>query len=240
MIDALPGNGKPPEGTEAEAAWLRGKRDRALVLTGFAGAFRRSELASLRQERIDSRPDGLLITVPESKTDQEGKGQLVAIRRIEGSSYCPVKALRKWTAAAQIEEGAIFRGVPRSGTPRSGPPRLPVCLKLKATQGTPSGRATSRRRRWKGLPTRRFRRRVGTSPTGRFGSTSAHRSSSKTPPARTWGCRLGRSRTYTGASRRVSSPLANDTGGADWEGWPAQDRLPRRGVYQDVVSTMTW
>jgi len=120
MVDALPGNGSPPSehaqgGTEAEAAWLRGKRDRALVLTGFAGAFRRSELASLRQEHIDSRPDGLLITVPESKTDQEGKGQLVAIRRIEGSSYCPVKALRKWTAAAQIEEGAIFRGVPRSG-----------------------------------------------------------------------------------------------------------------------------
>jgi integrase len=114
-VEALPGNEKPPEGTEARAAWLRGKCDRALILMGFAGAFRRSELAALRMEHIDSRPDGLLVTVPESKTDQEGEGQLVAIRRIEGSSYCPVKALRKWTAAAQIEEGAIFRGVPRSG-----------------------------------------------------------------------------------------------------------------------------
>ncbi|MCS3708216.1 integrase [Salinibacter ruber] len=115
MVDSLPGNGESPSGTEARAAWLRGRRDRALILTGFAGAFRRSELATLRQEHIDSRPDGLLVTVPESKTDQEGKGQLVAIRRIEDSGYCPVKALRRWVAVASIEEGAIFRGVPRSG-----------------------------------------------------------------------------------------------------------------------------
>ena len=96
MVDAVSGDGEPPRdggppgeaaprGTEAEAAWLRGKRDRALILTGFAGAFRRSELAALRMEHIDSRPDGLLVTVPESKTDQEGEGQLVAIRRIEES-----------------------------------------------------------------------------------------------------------------------------------------------------------
>ncbi|WP_263835079.1 hypothetical protein [Salinibacter sp.] len=115
MVDALPGYGKPPKGTEAKAAWLRGKRDRALILTGFTGAFRRSELASFRTEHIDGRPSGLFVTIPESKTDQEGKGQLVAIRRIEGSSYCPVKALRKWTTSTQIEEGAIFRGVPQSG-----------------------------------------------------------------------------------------------------------------------------
>jgi len=95
MVDALPGNGDPPSRTESEAAWLRGKRDRALILTGFAGAFRRSELTALRMEHIDSRPDGLLVTVPESKTDQEGEGQLVAIQRIEGSGYCPVKALRE-------------------------------------------------------------------------------------------------------------------------------------------------
>ncbi len=120
MVDALPGDGDPTSdkaqgGTEAEAAWLRGKRDRALILTGFAGAFRRSELAALRQEHIDPRPDGLLVTVPESKTDQEGEGQLVAIRRIEDSGYCPVSALRRWVAVASIEDGAVFRGVPRSG-----------------------------------------------------------------------------------------------------------------------------
>ncbi|MCS4034876.1 integrase [Salinibacter ruber] len=126
MVDALPGEGEPsrdggspsgnaPGGTEARAAWLRGNRDKALLLTGFAGAFRRSELAALRQKHIDPRPDGLLVTVPESKTDQEGDGQLVAIRRIEDSDYCPVSALRRWVAVASIEEGAVFRGVPRSG-----------------------------------------------------------------------------------------------------------------------------
>ena len=115
MVDALPGGGSRPSGTEAGAAWLRGKRDRALILTGFAGAFRRSELAALRVGHIDSRPDGLLITVHESKTDQEGEGQLVAIRRIENSDYCPVSALRRWIDVASVEEGAIFRGVPRSG-----------------------------------------------------------------------------------------------------------------------------
>jgi integrase len=126
MVDALPGDGeplrdgKPPSanatgGTEAEAAWLRGNRDKALILMGFAGAFRRSELATLRMEHIDSRPDGLLVTVPESKTDQEGEGEIVAIRRIEESDYCPAKALREWIDAASIGEGAVFRGVPRSG-----------------------------------------------------------------------------------------------------------------------------
>jgi integrase len=115
MVDALPGDGSPPNKTEAEAAWLRGNRDKALLLTGFAGAFRRSELAALRIEHIDNRPDGLLVTVPQSKTDQEGEGQLVAIRRIEESEYCPAKALREWVSVASIEEGAVFRGVPRSG-----------------------------------------------------------------------------------------------------------------------------
>jgi integrase len=115
MVDALPGDGSPPNKTEVEAAWVRGNRDKALLLTGFAGAFRRSELAALRMEHIDSRPDGLLVTVPESKTDQEGEGQIVAIRRIEESEYCPAKALREWVSVASIEEGAVFRGVPRSG-----------------------------------------------------------------------------------------------------------------------------
>ena len=212
MVDALPGNGKPPEGTEAEAAWLRGKRDRALVLTGFAGAFRRSELAALRMEHIDSRPDGLLVTVPESKTDQEGEGQLVAIRRIEGSGYCPVKALREWMAAAQIEEGAVFRGMPRSGY-----------ISREAITGRTVGNAVKRAAETAGLPqakdytghslraghitqasmegrrTRRFRPRAATRTTGRSGSTSARRSFWKTPPVPIWGCSA-----FSGPSHSIS------------------------------------
>jgi integrase len=141
MVDALPGNGKPPEGTEAEAAWLRGKRDRALILIGFAGAFRRSEVAGLRMEHIDSRPDGLLVIVRESKTDQEGEGELVAIRRIEDSDYCPVSALRRWIDVAQVEEGAIFRGVPRTGY-----------ISREAITGRTVGNAVKRAAEAAGLP----------------------------------------------------------------------------------------
>lgn len=55
------------------------------------------------------------MTIPESKTDQEGEGQLVAIRRIEDSGYCPVGALDRWRSAASIEEGPVFRGVRQDG-----------------------------------------------------------------------------------------------------------------------------
>ncbi len=164
MVDSLPGNGGPLSGgppseglpgesstglpsgsstggTEAQATWLRGNRDRALILMGFAGAFRRSELAALRMEHIDSRLGGLLVTVPESKTDQEGEGQIVAIRRIEESDYCPAKALRKWVAIASIEEGAVFRGVPRSGLISPG-----------AITGRTVGNAVKRAAKASGLP----------------------------------------------------------------------------------------
>jgi integrase len=81
------------------------------------------------------------VTVPESKTDQEGKGQLVAIRRIEDSGYCPVKALRRWVAVASIEEGAIFRGVPRSGL-----------ISREAITGRTVGNAVKRAAEAAGLP----------------------------------------------------------------------------------------
>lgn len=118
MVDALPGEGKIPKGTEARASWLRGKRDRALILVGYTGALRRSEIASLRIENVKDRPEGLLLTVPESKTDQVGEGQFVAIRRA-GSKYCPAKALWDWLGTSGIEEGAVFRGVRRDGRLRT-------------------------------------------------------------------------------------------------------------------------
>jgi integrase len=102
--------------TDAEhrPARLRALRNRALILIGFAGAFRRSELAALQREDIEERKDGLLIRLPESKTDQEGEGQLVAIRRV-GGECCPVAALKQWTEAAGIEGGPLFRGVRQDG-----------------------------------------------------------------------------------------------------------------------------
>jgi integrase len=109
MVRALPL--KSEEGPER----LRALRNRALVLVGFAGAFRRSELAALRRQDVEERPDGILVTLPKSKTDQEGEGQLVAIRRV-GGDFCPVGALKQWAAAAEVEEGPLFRGVRQDGS----------------------------------------------------------------------------------------------------------------------------
>lgn len=121
MVDSLPGSDERPEQSQPEMRWLFGLRNRALLLLGFAGALRRSELAALRKKDLGRRPQGLLITIPESKTDQEGEGQSVSIRRIEESRYCPVQALRRWTEASGIEEGPLFRGTRQDGSLRPGP-----------------------------------------------------------------------------------------------------------------------
>jgi site-specific recombinase XerD len=88
---------------------LRALRDRAVLLLGFAGAFRRSELVALDVADIEDVPEGLLITIRRSKTDQEGLGRRVAIPR--GEIACPVAALKAWLEAAGIADGAVFRRV---------------------------------------------------------------------------------------------------------------------------------
>jgi site-specific recombinase XerD len=93
----------------ADEKTLRGLRDRALLLLGFAGAFRRSELVALDTDHLTVGKSGLSIKIASSKTDQEGQGQIVAIPRVPGSPYCPVKAVRNWLIAAEIHQGAVFR-----------------------------------------------------------------------------------------------------------------------------------
>src|ERR1700685_3562669 len=87
---------------------LKGLRDRALLLLGFAGAFRRSELVALAVADLEETEDGLKINSRRSKTDQEGHGETIAIVRGGGMS-CPVKAVKAWLQAAAIAEGAVFR-----------------------------------------------------------------------------------------------------------------------------------
>ncbi|MET3968728.1 site-specific integrase [Bradyrhizobium sp. S3.9.1] len=101
-------------------AGLAGIRDRALLLLGFAGAFRRSELVALDVADIAETETGLLVTIRASKTDQEGEGVTIAIAH--GDIACPVKALRAWLDAAGIEAGPIFRPIDKGGTVR--PSRL--------------------------------------------------------------------------------------------------------------------
>ncbi|GJE45038.1 site-specific integrase [Methylobacterium soli] len=96
---------------------LTGKRDRALLALGFAGAFRRSELVALNVEDIREDKDGIRILVRRSKTDQEGRGMEKAIPH--GRFIRPVLLLREWLEAAGITEGPVFRPVSRSGRLRS-------------------------------------------------------------------------------------------------------------------------
>jgi site-specific recombinase XerD len=88
---------------------LAALRDRALLLVGFAGAFRRSELVALDVADLEETTEGLRITIRHSKTDQEAAGQTVAI--VRGSVACPVEALKAWLSAAGIVDGPLFRPI---------------------------------------------------------------------------------------------------------------------------------
>jgi site-specific recombinase XerD len=88
---------------------LSSLRDRALLLLGFAGAFRRSELCALDFEDIEETAEGLRVTIRHSKTDQEGRGVVIAVPY--GTVACPVKALKAWLQTTGIAGGPIFRPI---------------------------------------------------------------------------------------------------------------------------------
>jgi integrase len=93
----------------------RGTRDRALLLLGFAGGFRRSELASLACEDVAETDDGLVIRIRRSKTDQEGRGREVAAPYGSHPDTCPVRGYREWLACSGVATGPIFREIDRHG-----------------------------------------------------------------------------------------------------------------------------
>jgi site-specific recombinase XerD len=92
---------------------LTGKRDRALLALGFAGALRQSELVSLTIADLTETPDGIRVLIRHSKGDQEGQGQEIAIPH--GNRLRPVQALRAWLDAASITDGPIFRSIAKGG-----------------------------------------------------------------------------------------------------------------------------
>lgn len=94
---------------------LLGLRDRALLLIGFSGAFRRSEIVNLNLSDIEFTEDGIRVTLRSSKTDQEAEGRLVAIPYGSHKETCPVRTLRSWIAQAKIEGGPLFRRVNKAG-----------------------------------------------------------------------------------------------------------------------------
>ena len=83
-------------------------KNKSLILIGFAGGFRRSELVSIEYDDVDFVPEGVKIFIKRSKTDQTGEGMTKAIPYFENSSYCPVIALKQWIEIAGIKLGRIF------------------------------------------------------------------------------------------------------------------------------------
>jgi len=93
---------------------LDGLRDTALLLLGFAGAFRRSELVSLDVDDVAFSDEGMMLRIKRSKTDQEGQGRVVAIPRVRGRC-CPTRKLEEWLKVSAITAGPIFRRFNRYG-----------------------------------------------------------------------------------------------------------------------------
>lgn len=93
---------------------VKGLRDKALLLTGFAGAFRRSELVSIRVEDIAFVRRGMVVQLTRGKTDQLGNGRKVPIPYMRGN-ICPVKAMKTWLRETGLADGPVFRQVNRHG-----------------------------------------------------------------------------------------------------------------------------
>jgi len=105
---------------DATDSGLIGSRDRALILLGFAGAFRRVEIVSLDVPDLDFNRDGLTVTLRRSKTDQEGQGRKIGIPYGSNPDTCPVRSLQTWLEASDVTDGPVFRPLNRHGRIQPG------------------------------------------------------------------------------------------------------------------------
>ena len=100
---------------------LKATRDCALLLLGFTGAMRRSELVALEREDITETTEGLVVQIRRSKTDQEGVGRKIGIPYGKNPETCPVHALKKWCVQGEITSGPLFRKIDRHGNVGTAP-----------------------------------------------------------------------------------------------------------------------
>ena len=84
-------------------------RNKALILIGFSGGFRRTELVSIDYEDLDFVEEGVKITLRKSKTDQFGEGQIKGLPYFTNEKYCPATSLKNWIYLSKIKTGPIFR-----------------------------------------------------------------------------------------------------------------------------------
>ena len=87
---------------------IKRHKNRALILIGFSGGFRRSELVAIDYEDLDFVSEGVKIFVKRSKTDQSGEGMTKGIPYFTSSNYCPVISLKNWLNLSKIKSGKIF------------------------------------------------------------------------------------------------------------------------------------
>ena len=99
----------------------QGLRDRALLLVGYAGALRRSELVALTVEDIEFTEQGAIVRIRRSKTNQTGEREQVELNFGTRAETCPVRNLRAWLDFAEISTGPVFRSVNRHGHVLPGP-----------------------------------------------------------------------------------------------------------------------
>lgn len=99
---------------------VKGKRDRAMLLLGFCGALRRSELVAVKIEDMEFTAQGIILTLPRSKTDQSGQGRKIGIPRGRGR-ICPVECVNVWTLHAGADAGFLFRAVTKGGVISDAP-----------------------------------------------------------------------------------------------------------------------
>jgi len=89
-------------------------RDRSLILMGFSGGFRRSEIVSLNYDDLDFVTEGLKIYIKRSKTDQFGEGLIKGLPYFDNKKYCPVLSLKNWIEISNINSGPLFRRFSKS------------------------------------------------------------------------------------------------------------------------------
>ena len=95
-------------------------RNRAILLVGFCGAFRRSEIVALDVSDVKFTKQGMTIIVKRSKTDQEGKGKSKEFPVLSDNPLCPTTALRQWLKVSGVKSGKLFRGVDQWKNIRDG------------------------------------------------------------------------------------------------------------------------
>ncbi|MEO8597320.1 MAG: site-specific integrase [Candidatus Solibacter sp.] len=105
---------------EATDEGIIGARDRAMVLLGFAGAFRRSELVSFDVGDCIFGRDGLTVNLRKSKTDQDGQGRKIGIPFGSYPQTCPVRVIHEWLELAGITTGPLLRSINRHGQVKAG------------------------------------------------------------------------------------------------------------------------